>query len=80
MIDEYQLEYISSRVLRNWLSQQCGCKLSDDDLALVLSRYDKDGDYRMSKYEFVQEIEAEEEPEQLDESKLERVEADEDDE
>ena len=40
----------------------------------ILSRYDKDGDYRINKLEFISEVEGEEEPEQLDQSKLKQVE------
>lgn len=64
MLDQYNLGYVSSRVLKNWLSEECGCKLSDDDITLFMSRHDKDGDYRIGRDEFLSEVLAEEEAEE----------------
>ena len=51
-------------MLKNWLSDECGCKLSDDDITLFMSRHDKDGDYRIGKDEFLSEVLAEEDGEE----------------
>ena len=59
-LDQYGLGYFSSRVLRQYMQEECGCKLSDDDITLFMMRHDKDGDYRVGKDEFLSEVLAEE--------------------
>jgi hypothetical protein len=48
-INKDNLRSISSRVLKNWILEHLGCKISDDDSAMILARYDKVGDYKISK-------------------------------
>ena len=53
--------YLSTNMLSRYLSVKCGYKLNETEVPLILARYDKDGDYRISKEEFTQEVEAKEE-------------------
>lgn len=55
-VDEYKLGYVSTNILCKWVSQHCAYKIHDDEIALILNRYDKDNDYRISKEEFLKEI------------------------
>lgn len=57
-IDKYQLGYITLRNLQNWLTETVHFKLNETESRLVLARYDRDGDYKISKFEFVNEINA----------------------
>jgi hypothetical protein len=41
--------YISSNMLQKFLKDQCGFLLQDTELKLMLSRYDRDKDYRISR-------------------------------
>ncbi len=52
MIDVYQLGYITTNKVSRWLNEQCGFKLNEMETTLVLTRYDKDGDYKISRDEF----------------------------
>jgi len=55
-IDEFKLGYISSSILCKWTSENCGYKINEEEVTLILSRYDRDGDYRISKSEFLKEV------------------------
>jgi len=48
--------YISSNMLQKFLKDQCGFLLQDTELKLMLSRYDRDKDYRISREEFKYQV------------------------
>jgi Ca2+-binding EF-hand superfamily protein len=56
MIDCYKLGYITTNNLSRWLNEECGFKLNEMETTLVLTRYDKDGDYKISMNEFEMEV------------------------
>jgi Ca2+-binding EF-hand superfamily protein len=56
MIDSYNLGYITTNNLSRWLNEECGFKLNEMETTLVLTRYDKDGDYKISRDEFEVEV------------------------
>jgi len=56
MIDKLQIGYITLRTFQNWLKDALGFHLNEFENKIVLSRYDKDQDYRISKEEFVDEV------------------------
>lgn len=39
-----------------WLNEECGFKLNEMETTLILSRYDKNGNYKISKDEFELEV------------------------
>lgn len=55
-IDDFRLGYISTGVFTRWISENCGYRISEDEVTYILNRYDKDGDYRIKKEEFIGEI------------------------
>ena len=58
------------------MSTKCGYKINEGEVALILNRYDKDGDYRISFDEFRNEVMALEEEygeEEEDEEYLQQV-------
>lgn len=55
-IDDMALGYISSHMLVKFLREQCGYKLQNKEVDLVLARYDKDHDYRISREEFLGQV------------------------
>lgn len=55
-IDEYNLGYISTNMLSKYMSMKCGYKINENEVPLILSRYDKDGDYKISYDEFRNEV------------------------
>ncbi len=66
-IDEYNLGYISTNMLSRYFQNKCGYKLNENEYALILNKYDKDGDYRISYEEFINEVRAPGEEEQQEE-------------
>lgn len=52
LVDEYTMGYISSNMLQKFLKEQCGHLIQENELKLVLGRYDRDKDYRISREEF----------------------------
>lgn len=72
-IDEFRFGYISTNTLTRYLKQNCAYKINEAENQLILSRYDKDGDYKISLDEFLREVqhfqtEEEEEPNENEES------------
>ena len=48
-IDKYNLGYFTLRNLQNWLEDTVHFKLNETESKLVLARYDRDGDYKLSR-------------------------------
>lgn len=55
-IDQYNLHCLSTNALCKWVSEMCGYRINESEIGFLLSRYDKDGDYRINKQEFLQEL------------------------
>lgn len=64
LIDEFKLGYISTNIFCKYILEKCGYRITDDEVTLILSRYDKDGDYRIKKNEFISEVEMREDEEE----------------
>lgn len=56
-MDVYNLGYVSTNIFKMWVLDNCGYRIFDDEISLILNRYDKDGDYRIKKDEFMSEVE-----------------------
>ena len=56
MIDTYKMGYVSSGVFTRWISDNCGYRISEDEITYILNRYDKDTDYRIKREEFISEV------------------------
>lgn len=56
MIDNYSMSYVSSGVFVRWVSDNCGYRITEDEVTYILNRYDKDNDYRIKKEEFISEV------------------------
>jgi Ca2+-binding EF-hand superfamily protein len=48
--------YISTNTLSRYMLNNCAYKINDAEISHILSRYDKDGDYRISFDEFMREV------------------------
>jgi Ca2+-binding EF-hand superfamily protein len=55
-IDQYDLGYISSRSLGEWLSENVGFKLNEFETRLVMNRYDKLARYSITLEDFSNEV------------------------
>jgi Ca2+-binding EF-hand superfamily protein len=55
-IDELGLGFVTLRTFQAWVANTLGFKLNDLESELVLGRYDKDGDYRIKREEFLSEV------------------------
>jgi len=55
-IDEFKLGYISTNIFSRWTLENLGYRLIDEEMNMILSRYDKDGDYRIKRHEFIEEV------------------------
>jgi Ca2+-binding EF-hand superfamily protein len=54
-IDSFNLGYISTGIFTRWVSDNCGYRVSEDEVTFILNRYDKDQDYRIKRDEFLSE-------------------------
>ena len=66
-IDDFKLGYVSSGVFTRWVLDHCGYRISEDEVTYILNRYDKDGDYRIKRDEFLSETIALQEPKPTEE-------------
>ncbi len=55
-IDQFDLSYITSRSLSDWLSETVGFRLNDFETRLVMNRYDKLNRYSITLDEFTDEV------------------------
>ena len=55
-IDQFNLGYITSRSLADWLSESVGFKLNEFETRLVMNRYDKRNSYSINLAEFAEEV------------------------
>ena len=55
-IDQFNLGYITSRSLGDWLSESVGFKLNEFETRLVMNRYDKRNSYSINLAEFAEEV------------------------
>lgn len=50
--------YISTNTLSRYMLNNCAYKINEAEITYILSRYDKDGDYKISYEEFINEVKA----------------------
>jgi hypothetical protein len=56
LIDKIGLGYVTSRTLVNWLKDNVAFNVNTLENELIVSRYDKDQDYKIKKDEFLEEV------------------------
>jgi Ca2+-binding EF-hand superfamily protein len=56
-IDTLNAGYVSTTTMQKWLLDRCGYKLTEEEAVYVLDRFDRDGDYKISFQEFINEVE-----------------------
>jgi len=55
-IDAHRLGYLSLNVLTNWVSDNCGFNIRNEDLLSLQRSLDRNNDYRIEREEFIKSV------------------------